>query len=154
MQLDLAPAPLRLPGLAIERVGRDRLDEARDLNEAVFGERRLIYRLDRQDLIVLIARLRGAAVGYKVGYAESVDVFYSAKGGTLPSARRRGVAKALLIRMEDEARALGYCRLAYDTFPNKHPGMTVLGLASGYAVTAADYNAAYRDHRLRFEREL
>ena len=156
MQLDLAPdlLPAGPPGLRIERVAMDRFDEVRDLNEAVFGEGRVIYRLDRTDLVLLLASVEGRAVGYKVGYAESATTFYSAKGGVLPAWRRMGVARALLARLEDEARRLGYARFAYDTFPNKHPGMTVLGLAAGYAVTAAGYNAAYRDVRLRFERDL
>ena len=156
MQLDLAPdlLPAGPPGLRVERVAMDRFDEVRDLNEAVFGEDRVIYRLDRTDLVLLLAWVEGRAVGYKVGYAESATTFYSAKGGVLPAWRRMGVARALLARLEDEARRLGYARFAYDTFPNKHPGMTVLGLAAGYAVTAAGYNAAYRDVRLRFERDL
>ena len=156
MQLDLAPdlLPAGPPGLRVERVAMDRFDEVRDLNEAVFGEGRVIYRLDRTDLVLLLASVEGRAVGYKVGYAESATTFYSAKGGVLPAWRRMGVARALLARLEDEARRLGYARFAYDTFPNKHPGMTVLGLAAGYAVTAAGYNAAYRDVRLRFERDL
>ena len=131
-----------------------RFDEIRDLNVAVFGEARVIHRLDRDDLTLLLARHRGRPVGFKVGYGESRTTFYSAKGGVLPEARRTGVATALLAAMEDEARRLGYERFAYDTFPNKHPGMTVLGLALGFTVTAAGYNAAYRDYRLRFERGL
>ena len=156
MQLDLAPdlLPAGPPGLRIERVGMDRFDEVRALNEAVFGEGRVIYRLDRTDLVVLIASVAARPVGYKVGYAESEGTFYSAKGGVVEGWRRLGVARALLARLEGEARDLGYARFAYDTFPNKHPGMTVLGLAAGYAVTAAGYNAAYRDVRLRFERDL
>ena len=154
MELRLAPSPDRVPGLAIERIGLDRVDEARALNEAVFGDRRLIFRLDRTDLVVLVARVDGQAVGYKVGYAESGQVFYSAKGGVLEPHRRRGVARALLLRIEAEARALGYTRLAFDTFPNLHPGMTVLALAERFTVTAAGFNAAYRDYRLRFERDL
>ena len=66
----------------------------------------------------------------------------------------RGVARALLYRMMDEARALGYRRFAFDTFPNRHGGMTVLGLAEGFTVTAAGYNAAYKDYRIRFEKAL
>ena len=156
MQLDLAPdlhadGP---PGLRIERVGRDRFGEVRALNEAVFGEARVIHRLDRTDLLLLLAHVGDRAVGFKVGYAESATTFYSAKGGVLDEWRRAGVARALLDRMEDEARRMGYGRLAYDTFPNKHPGMTALGLAAGYTVAAAGYNAAYRDIRLRFERDL
>jgi hypothetical protein len=60
----------------------------------------------------------------------------------------------LLEHLLHEARGMGYRRFAYDTFPNKHPGMTVMGLAEGFRVTAAGYNAAYRDYRLRFECRL
>ena len=154
MQLDLAAPALGPPALAVERLGLDRFDEVRRLNRAVFGETHVIHRLDRDDLLFLVARVGGRAVGFKVGYAESATTFYSAKGGVLDGWRRMGVARALLARMEAEARQMGYARLAFDTFPNKHPGMTVLGLASGFAVTAAGYNAAYRDYRIRFERDL
>lgn len=156
MQLDLAPdlLPDGPSGLHVERVGLDRFDEVRALNAEVFGEGRVIYRLDRVDLTVLLASVAGRAVGYKVGYAESATTFYSAKGGVLDAWRRMGVARTLLLRMEEEARRMGYARFAFDTFPNKHPGMTVLGLAAGYTLATAGYNAAYRDVRLRFERTL
>ena len=155
--LDAPPAPSiarTAAPLTTERVGLDRFDEVRALNETIFGESRVIHRLDRDDLTVLVARRDGRAVGFKVGYGESRTTFYSAKGGVLPEARRQGVARALLAAMEAEARRLGYERFAFDTFPNKHAGMTVLGLAAGFTVTAAGYNAAYRDYRLRFEREI
>lgn len=142
------------PGLRIERVELDRYDEVRRLNKAIFGDERVIYRLDRDDLTLLLAHVHGQAIGYKVGYGESPTTFYSAKGGVLDGWRRRGVARALLSRMEDEARQYGYARFAFDTFPNGHPGMTVMALALGFRVTAAGYNAAYRDYRVRFEREL
>ena len=156
MELDVLPTRRATgpPGLVIERVDLDRFEEIRALNQEVFGEERVIYRMDRTDLTLLLASVGPEAVGYKVGYGESRTTFYSAKGGVLDGWRRRGVARALLVRMEVEARRLGYERFAYDTFPNKHPGMTVLGLAAGYGVTAAGYNAAYRDFRIRFERAL
>ena len=156
MQLDLAPTPPASgpPGLRVERVELDRWDEVRRLNLDVFGDDRVIFRLDRTDLTALLATVGGRPVGYKVGYGESATTFYSAKGGVLDGWRRLGVARALLARMEAEARALGYVRFAFDTFPNKHPGMTVFALAERFEVTAAGYNAAYRDYRLRFERPL
>ena len=154
MQLDLAPPRTGPPDLRIERLELDRFDEIRQLNQAVFGDDRVIFRLDRDDLLLLLATVLGEPVGYKVGYAESGTTFYSAKGGVAADWRRRGVARALLARMEDEARQMGYTRFAYDTFPNKHPGMTALGMAEGFRVTAAGYNSAYRDFRLRFERAL
>ena len=162
MQLDLAPPRLGPPDVRVERLGLERFAEIRALNQAVFGDDRVIFRLDRDDLLLLLAvavpdgRAGGdrRPVGFKVGYRESAETFYSAKGGVVDGWRRRGVARALLERMEDEARAMGYGTFAYDTFPNKHPGMTALGLAAGFRVTAAGYNAAYRDYRLRFERPL
>ena len=156
MQIDAAPLPTDAgpPGLRIERLDVGRLAEVRRLNRAVFGDERVIYRFDRDDLTLLVAHVGDETVGYKVGYRESPTTFYSAKGGVLDGWRRRGVARALLARMEDEARRLGYDRFAFDTFPNKHPGMTVMGLAAGFTVTAAGYNAAYRDYRIRFERDL
>jgi len=157
MQIDLAPLPPRTsgpPGLVIERLDLNRYDEFRRLNAAVFGDDRVIFRTDRAHLTLLLATVEDQPVGYKVGYGESITTFYSAKGGVLDGWRRLGVARALLARMEDEARRLGYSRFAFDTFPNKHPGMTVMGLTAGFTVTAAGYNAAYRDYRLRFERRL
>ena len=156
MQVDSPPTP-RAPGpegLRIERVSLDRYREIQALNRILFGDDRVIFRLDRDDLLLLLAFVGDEAVGYKVGYRESATTFYSAKGGVLDGWRRMGVAKALLVRMEAEARRMGYVCLAFDTFPNRHPGMTVLGLAEGFTVTAAGYNAAYRDYRIRFERDL
>ena len=155
MELVLKPIyPAGPPGLVIERIGIERYAEVQALNQTVFGDTRVIYRLDRRDLTFLLASLGGRYVGYKVGYGEEGATFYSAKGGVLEAHRRKGIAKALLYAMQDEARAMGYHRFAFDTFPNKHAGMTVLGLMEGFTVTAAGYNAAYRDYRLRFEKKL
>jgi GNAT superfamily N-acetyltransferase len=72
----------------------------------------------------------------------------------LPDYRRQGIARALLYEMLDAVRAAGYERFVYDTFPNKHPGMTVLGLEEGFEVVKAGYSPQYQDYRLRFEQKL
>lgn len=138
----------------IARVGMESLPTIRHLNQAIFGEARVINQLDRRDLLMLLATLDGEPVGFKVGYGLSRTTYYSAKGGVLEPWRGRGIARALLHAMEAEARRLGYARFAYDTFPNMHPGMTVLGLREGFEVTAAGYNATYQDYRIRFEKAL
>ena len=140
--------------LQIREVDRSQLGEIRRLNVTIFGEERVINTFDREDLMLLVAYVGGRPVGFKVGYRESPTVFYSAKGGTLPAYRRRGIARALLQAMIERLQARGYRRLAYDTFPNKHPGMTVMGLAAGFRVVKADFNHTYRDYRLRFEIDL
>ncbi len=155
MQLDAPPGSFdALADVRIERVGMSRYADVQALNRAIFGDDRVIFRLDRTHLTFLVAYASGDPVGFKVGYGESEPTFYSAKGGVLEPFRRSGIARELLARLMDEARAMGYRRFAYDTFPNKHPGMTVMGLAAGFKVTAAGYNAAYRDYRIRFEKRL
>lgn len=138
----------------VARVEMEDFPTIRRLNRTIFGEARVINQLDRRDLMLFLAWLDDEPVGFKVGYGLSEAIYYSAKGGVLESCRGRGIARALLYAMEREARALGYARFAYDTFPNMHPGMTVLGLREGFAVTAAGYNATYQDYRIRFEKAL
>ncbi len=156
MQIDTEtpPPPASPSGFRIERLGMDRYAEVQEMNETVFGERRVIFRLDRPDVLFLVAYVGDQAVGYKVGYGEDRKTYYSAKGAVLEPYRRQGIARALLYRMQDEVRSMGYRRLAFDTFPNLHLGMTVLGLNEGYRVATAGYNAAYQDYRIRFEKVL
>ncbi len=135
-------------------VGLEHLDVIQSINWSVFREERIINTMEREDLLMLLAYVDGKAVGFKIGYQEDRFTFYSAKGGVLADHRNRGVARLLLQHMCDIARGWGYRKLAYDTFPNKHPGMTVMGLKEGFRVTRADYNPTYRDFRIRFEKEL
>ena len=129
----------------IAEVDLSALDVIRPMNTAVFDEERVINTFDREDLLMLVAYLEEEPVGFKIGYRENRFVFYSAKGGVLPEYRRYGVARALLHDMMERVREKGYTRFAYDTFPNRHPGMTVLGLAEGFRVVKADVNTLYRD---------
>lgn len=140
--------------LVITEVGFDQLPLIRELNETIFDEQRVINTFDREDLLMLLATVDGEAAGFKIGYRESRYVFYSAKGGVLPAYRRGGIARLLLHAMMDHVRPTGYARFAFDTFPNRHPGMTILALTEGFRLTKTDYNAAYRDYRLRFEKQL
>jgi len=143
-----------IPGLQILDLTVDNMDAIFELNETIFGEERVINTFDRKDLVLLLATFDDVPIGFKVGYRENRFVFYSAKGGVISSFRRRGIALALMDAMMDRARKRGYARLAFDTFPNLHPGMTVLGIQEGFRLMKADYNATYREYRLRFEKRL
>ena len=144
------------PPVRVEQIGLPQLDTIQNLNRAIFGEDHIINSFDHTDLLMLLAVAESSdePVGFKLGYRLSPDVFYSAKGGVRSAWRRRGVARLLLHDLMGRAKRHGYDRFAYDTFPNKHPGMTVLGLDEGFRVTRAGYSARYEDYRLRFEKEL
>ncbi len=139
------------PGLRIETVGREHLDVIRILNRNIFREERIINTFERDNLLMLIAWHSDTPVGFKVGYRENRFTFYSAKGGVVPAFRRKGVATALLSEMAHCAEEMGFRRFAFDTFPNLHPGMTIMALKSGFRLVKSDYNTAYREYRLRFE---
>jgi len=140
--------------LHIEAVGMGQLDIIKRLNRDIFDEERIINTFEREDLLMLLAYLGDDPVGFKIGYRENLHTFYSAKGGVLAAYRRRRISRRLLYAMVDRIRPLGYKVLAYDTFPNMHPGMTVMGLFEGFRITRADYNPSYQDFRLRFEKKL
>ena len=126
----------------------------RTINIEIFDETRIINRLDRDDLIMLLAYLEDKPVGFKVGYGENSDVYYSAKGGVLEPSRRQGIARWLLYEMMDRAREKGYTYFAFDTLPNLHHGMTVLGLTEGFEVVGASFSDQFEDYILRFEKKL
>ncbi|MDG1754462.1 MAG: GNAT family N-acetyltransferase [Rhodothermales bacterium] len=152
-------APLSLgdaevPGLSIQEIGLRELDSIRGMNRLIFKEERVINSFDREDLLILEARLHGIPVGFKIGYRENRYTFYSAKGGVLPEYRRKGIALALMNEMVEAVEEKGYPVFAFDTFPNMHPGMTILALAQGFRLVKADFNTLYKEYRLRFERRL
>jgi GNAT superfamily N-acetyltransferase len=56
----------------------------------------------------------------------------------VPEARGRGLGRALLVALEDAARALGYTKARLDTGP-RQPNSRALYVSAGYA-EIADYN--------------
>jgi GNAT superfamily N-acetyltransferase len=140
--------------LTIAEVGMERLDLIRRLNVAIFDDEHIINTFDRDDILMLVAWSGEVPVGFKLGYRLDETTFYSAKGGVRDAYRRNGVARALLYAMLAVAGARGYERFVYDTFPNKHPGMTVMGLDEGFEVIRAGYSPRYQDYRLRFAHPL
>jgi GNAT superfamily N-acetyltransferase len=138
----------------IVEVDQSSLDVIRTLNFTVFDEERVINTFDREDLLILLAYVDDVPVGFKIGYRENRYSFYSAKGGVLPEYRRKGLARRMLYDMMERVRQKGFTRFAFDTFPNRNPGMAILALNEGFRIVKADFNTVYRDYRLRFEKKL
>jgi ribosomal protein S18 acetylase RimI-like enzyme len=146
--------PRNVPGLSIREIPLEAIEAVREMNRIIFREERIINTFERDEVMILEASIDGEPVAFKIGYRESRHTFYSAKGGVMPGFRRRGIAVALLGDMMRRVEELGYRRIAFDTFPNLHPGMTILALAQGFQLTKSDFNSAYREYRLRFEKRL
>lgn len=142
------------PAVHLREVDVSYLEVIHEMNLLIFDEERIINTFDRDDLLMLLAYVDDVPAGFKIGYRENRFIFYSAKGGVLPEYRRQGLARLMLVDMMARVREKGYIRFAYDTFPNRHPGMTILGLNEGFRVVKADFNATYRDYRLRLEKKL
>lgn len=143
-----------IPGLSIRSIGLSELDDIRRMNRAIFNEERVINSFEKEELMILEAHINDEPVGFKIGYKESKSVFYSAKGGVLEAYRRHGIALALLADMMQRVDENGFKVFAFDTFPNLHPGMTILAMEQGFRLIKADYNSVYKEFRLRFERRL
>ena len=154
MQPHSHPVQTVPPAFVIREVGMEAMDTLYRLNHTCFGEERIINTFERDDLLMLLAEIDGEAVGFKIGYRENRFCYYSAKGGVLGAYRRQGIARALLHEMMQAVRRKGYRRFAFDTFPNRHPGMAILALSEGFRLTKADFNTLYKDFRLRFEKKL
>jgi len=143
-----------LSKIRIEYLTKSQLHELEVINRAIFNEERIINRTDHEFMIILRACLQDITVGFKVGYGRKKGVFYSAKGGVLSDYRRHGIAEKLMAEMMHAATFLGYTEFQYDTFPNLHPGMLILGLNKGFRVIEAKYNAQYKDFQITLMKPL
>lgn len=140
--------------ILIQPVGFEMMPAITEMNRLLFDEERVINRFDRPDLVILLASVDGEAAGFKIGYGLDRGIYYSAKGGVLDRFRRRGIAGRLLENLMDEAFKRGYRTYCFDTFPNMHPGMTILGVSRGFSVTEVRYSDVYKDLRVRFSVDL
>lgn len=138
----------------ITQLPREQLHQLDALNYELFRERRIINKTNHQVLIILVARLHDIPVGFKIGYGRKNAEFYSAKGGVLPRFRRKKLASEMLDMMMEQAARYGYERFVYDTFPNMHQGMAILGFQRGFRLADAKYNARYSDYQLTLEKRL
>jgi hypothetical protein len=134
--------------LILFRLPLTQIDRILSMNKILFGEDRVINSYDRNDLLILLLEVDGIRAGFKVGYGQLDGVFYSAKGGVMPTFRRQGFARLMTIEMMKLAAKRGYETFEYDTFPNQAPEMLMMGLSDGFKVTDAGWNETHNDFRI------
>ncbi len=96
----------------------------------------LQQRLNGKKHQVLLAEQDGSLLGFKIGYELDNKTFYSWFGGVCPSARRKGVAQALLNHQETWAAKQGYSAIKVKS-RNQFPSMLRMLIANHYLI--ADY---------------
>lgn len=96
---------------------------------------------NRPRCFVTIALEDDEVVGYKIGYEERRDRFYSWLGGVAPEFRRHGIGSALMMRQHDWCRSQGYRCIRTHT-KNKWRDMLILNLRHGF-----DIIGTYTDSR-------
>lgn len=102
---------------------------------------------------LLIAEIGGQPAGFKLGYQDTPDTFYSWLGGVLPTFRRHGVAQALLQEQENWVRAQRYRKLSVKT-RNQFRAMLMMLIANGYQIIALEKKGEVADYRLMLEKRL
>lgn len=86
-----------------------------------------------QKFILIMAYKNHEPVGFKFGYGESHDLFYSWTGGVIPSARNHGLASEMMRMQHDRCREIGYVRIETRS-RNKFPEMVALNMKFGFRI--------------------
>lgn len=86
---------------------------------------------------LLIAYLDDQALGFKLGFELSPDVFYSWLGGVKPEYRRFGVATELMNRQHEWCRGKGYKSVRTKTMNHFRP-MLLLNVREGFQITGTE----------------
>lgn len=91
---------------------------------------------------LLIASFDGKPVGFKLGYAQDRDEFYSWLGGTHPDYQRLGVAGQLMKAQYDWCKAQGFKKIRTKT-ENRHRAMLRLNLRQGFQIIGTQQSSKH-----------
>jgi GNAT superfamily N-acetyltransferase len=116
------------------------------LYTAIFGvapAEKVFRRLrEADDLSVLLATTEtGQAAGYKIGYRQREDTYYSWIGGVLPEHRGQGIAGVLMQMQHDWAAMRGY-RFVQTKTMNRWRNMLILNIQHGFDIIGTQVNEA------------
>jgi predicted GNAT superfamily acetyltransferase len=101
--------------------------DARELAEALAG---------RKNIYLQIARLDGAAVGFKLGYQERPKYFESWRGGVIATARGRGIARAMMQAQHEWCASEGF-KIIQTVCQAENQAMISLNLSMGFMVVGS-----------------
>ena len=108
-------------------------------------------RLNDKFWIGLVAEDKSGLIGFKVGYELEKNIFYSWLGGVILTARRKGVAKALLKEQEERVFKHKFREIRVKS-SYKFQNMTKLLKANNYKVTNIRKSTNLKDNKILFRK--
>ncbi|MFT4032417.1 MAG: GNAT family N-acetyltransferase [Siphonobacter sp.] len=104
--------------------------------------------------LILIAYEQSVPVGFKIGYERDSDgSFYSWMGGVSLSHRQHGIARLLLLEMENWCREKSYHSLRFKT-RNSHTAMLRFALANGFQISGFEPAEQLGQNRIWLQKSL
>ena len=105
-----------------------------EIHQAVFdGANFKKEKLNRKNLLALVAIEGEQVVGFKFGYEHEDGVFYSWLGGVHPHFQQQGIARLLMDEQHQQIKKLGYSKVrTYSR--NEKMAMLILNLKSGFQI--------------------
>jgi GNAT superfamily N-acetyltransferase len=142
----------------IDIVGPEDLPEVVRLYNQIFrpGRDLEFFRrrfLGRHNVLVMVARVEGRAVGFFLGFELKPDVFFTWFYGVLPDCRREGIASQLMEAVHDWARENGYEAIRFECH-NQHRPMLHLGIAQEYDIVGLRWDPDRGANLLLFQKSL
>ncbi len=113
----------------------------------------LAKRLENKKQLILVAEEDGALLGFKIGYEQDSDTFYSWLGGVNSQARGKGVAQSLLVEQEHWVVKEGYSWLTVKS-RNQFSSMLRLLLRNGYWIEKCEPYPNPQENRLHFRKSM
>ncbi|WP_404339734.1 GNAT family N-acetyltransferase [Pseudoalteromonas mariniglutinosa] len=115
--------------------------------------KQLKSKLDGVVNLILVAKVNGELVGFKVGYQLTEDTFYSWLGGIIPEYRNCGIATLLLNYQEKWASNSGYKTIKVKSM-NRFPTMVNLLFSNGYEVEETGKSVNNSKGKILFSKNL
>lgn len=105
------------------------------LHQSIFGSAEGLVKqlLTKQKLFVQVAMEDAKVIGYKIGYEQKDDTFYSWLGGVDKTYRNYGIASKLMEKQHQFLRERGY-KVVQTKTKNKWRNMLILNIKNGFDV--------------------
>ena len=88
----------------------------------------------QKNALLLIAHEKGAVLGFKLGFEEDAETYYSWLGGVAPTARKRGIASSLMKAQHGWCCKNGYSFITTRT-ENRYRDMLLLNIKHGFEIS-------------------